>query len=202
MLMDIELQTEGGGHVAVVEIPPFQRLPAVVIWGVRTFTLHTAGERPADGALPVYREAFAFVSLTPSPGKPRPTPPPPPEVDRSAREVVGAAVAPGVPDTAAGPDGQQRGYVVLSAEERAKGFVRPVRRHYRHLKCGDQTTMGYALAETYARDPGFYGATFCVTCKAHFPVGPDGEFVWAGGFVITKDAERLVQNPGEEKVGT
>jgi len=77
-----------------------------------------------------------------------------------------------------------------------------VRRHYRHLKCGDQTTMGHALAETYARDPAFYSATFCVTCKAHFPVGKDGEFVWADGFVITKDAERLIQNPGEEKVGT
>ena len=69
--MDIELQTEGGDFVAVVEIPPFQRLPAVVVWGVRTFTLHTAGERPADGALPVYREAFAYLSTTPAPGKQR-----------------------------------------------------------------------------------------------------------------------------------
>jgi hypothetical protein len=32
--------------------------------------------------------------------------------------------------------GQQKGYVVLSAEERAKGFVRPVRRTYTHEKCG------------------------------------------------------------------
>jgi len=30
-------------------------------------------------------------------------------------------------------DGQQKAYVVLSAEERAKGFVRPVRRSYRHV---------------------------------------------------------------------
>jgi hypothetical protein len=29
--------------------------------------------------------------------------------------------------------GMQRGYVVLSEEERAKGFVRPVRRSYRHV---------------------------------------------------------------------
>jgi hypothetical protein len=75
--------------------------------------------------------------------------------------------------------GQQKGYVVLSADERAKGFVRPVRRTYVHQKCGSATTMGQALAETYARDPNFYSGTFCVACKAHFPVGADGEFVWS-----------------------
>ena len=78
------------------------------------------------------------------------------------------------------PNGQQKGYVVLSEEERAKGFVRPVRRSYVHEKCGAVTTMGHALAETYARDPGFYSGTFCTGCGTHFPVGPDGEFVWDG----------------------
>lgn len=76
--------------------------------------------------------------------------------------------------------GMQKGYVVLSAEERAKGFVRPVRRSYIHLKCGVVTTMGHALAETYARDPFFYSGTFCCGCRAHFPVGEDGEFIWVG----------------------
>ena len=57
--------------------------------------------------------------------------------------------------------GMQKGYVVLSAEERAKGFVRPVRRSYVHLKCGTVTTMGQSIAETYARQPNFYGGTFC-----------------------------------------
>ena len=76
--------------------------------------------------------------------------------------------------------GQQKAYVVLSQEERAKGFVRPVRRSYVHEKCGATTTMGQALAETYARDPGFYSGTFCCECRKHFPVGADGEFVWAG----------------------
>jgi len=76
--------------------------------------------------------------------------------------------------------GQQKGYVVLSAEERAKGFVRPVRQSYVHEKCGVVTKMGLALAETYARDPTFYSGTFCVGCRDHFPVGPDGEFVWDG----------------------
>lgn len=41
--------------------------------------------------------------------------------------------------------------------------------------CGTVTTMGRALSETYARDPKFYGATFCVGCNQHLPVG---EFVW------------------------
>lgn len=74
--------------------------------------------------------------------------------------------------------GQQKGYVVLSADERAKGFVRPVRTRYMHLTCGTVTTMGMALAETYARQPDFYSGTFCCGCCNHFPVGADGEFVW------------------------
>ena len=78
------------------------------------------------------------------------------------------------------PNGMQKAYVVLSKEERAKGFVRPVRRSYRHTTCRTVTTIGLALAETYARDPYFYSGTFCVGCRAHFPVGADGEFVWDG----------------------
>jgi hypothetical protein len=46
--------------------------------------------------------------------------------------------------------------------------------------CGTVTTMGQALAETYAREPGFYGATYCCGCMMHRPVGDDGEFVWDG----------------------
>lgn len=76
--------------------------------------------------------------------------------------------------------GMQRGYVVLSEDERAKGFVRPVRRSYVHAKCGVVTTMGHALAETYARNPQFYSGTFCCGCGKHFPVGEDGEFTWDG----------------------
>lgn len=78
------------------------------------------------------------------------------------------------------PTGQQKDYRVLCTSERAKGFVRPVRRSYKHLKCGAVTTMVQALAETYARDPFFYSGTFCCGCGSHFPVGEDGEFVWDG----------------------
>lgn len=126
--------------------------------------------------------------------------------------------------------GMQKGYVVLSPEERAKGFVRPVRRTYKHVGapgpalplrdlteiekerwahtnyikfeeyndpkspakgrfwtqeeldkidkgCGAITTMGISLAETYARDPKFYGGTFCTGCGTHHPVK---EFIWLG----------------------
>ncbi|MGH8596002.1 MAG: hypothetical protein ACREXT_05025 [Gammaproteobacteria bacterium] len=76
--------------------------------------------------------------------------------------------------------GQQKGYVVLAEEERAKGFVRPYRNEYTHLKCGQITNMGRTLSETYARDPFFYSGTFCAHCRNHFPVGPKGEFVWVG----------------------
>ena len=93
--------------------------------------------------------------------------------------------------------GLQNDYIVLSKEERAKGFVRPVRQSYVHsgieplfdgdilMKmgkggCGVLTTMGIAIAETYASDPKFYSGTFCVGCKAHFTLN---EFTWDG----TKD---------------
>jgi hypothetical protein len=126
--------------------------------------------------------------------------------------------------------GMHKDYWVLSSEERAKGFVRPVRQSYRHvgsrpryplrelteeekerynrcnyivfetyldsespvigrfwtkeqLNCGCNTitTMNISIAETYARDPKFYGATFCSYCRKHFPVGENGEFVWNDG---------------------
>lgn len=151
--------------------------------------------------------------------------------------------------------GQHEIYLVLSEEERAKGFVRPYRNAYKHVGkkiepiegngtilsleevlsepnrhsdwaknyytkangyaaylqypenpnsavigkfltteeydamqnkepyvggCGSVTTMGEALSETYARDPKFYGATFCCGCNKHIKVE---EFQW------TKDGE-------------
>ncbi len=78
------------------------------------------------------------------------------------------------------PVPQNEKYLILSDEERAKGFVRPVRTSYKHLTCGQITTMAKQIAETYARDPKFYGATYCTSCGMHRPVGEDGEFVWEG----------------------
>lgn len=135
-------------------------------------------------------------------------------------------------------EGQNECYLVLSEEERANGFVRPLRDTYVHMGktllykgihrmlseeekanhpdkkyvavmtqllnedgsflggpyvtqeeidaweankkiggCGTKTTMGKAIAETYARNPSFYGATFCVSCNKHISVD---EFVWDG----------------------
>jgi hypothetical protein len=87
-------------------------------------------------------------------------------------------------------------YLVLSDDDRAKGFVRPVRTSYWHTTCGAVTTMNIALAETYARDPKFYGATYCAHCRQHRPVGPDGEFHW----VDPAHPER--QSHNDQKVGT
>lgn len=93
-----------------------------------------------------------------------------------------------VPNMEKRSDGQHVDHWVLSQEERAKGFIRPVRRTYRHDKCGYSTSMGLAIAETYARNPNFYGQTFCSKCGGYFPVGANGEFVWE-------------ENP-DQKVGT
>lgn len=102
------------------------------------------------------------------------------QVDRTKREMTDGQ--PETPDhreiITGGPrDGQQKSYVVLSAEERAKGFVRPVRQTYTHKNCGTDTSMGLSIAETYARDPSFYGGTFCCSCREHRPLT---EFVWKG----------------------
>ena|ERR1051326_8504988 len=78
--------------------------------------------------------------------------------------------------------GQHKAYIVLCPDERAKGFIRPYRDSYKHVSCGTVTTMGRALSETYARDPSFYGATFCRGCNRHLPVQ---EFIW------TADGQRV-----------
>ena len=79
------------------------------------------------------------------------------------------------------PSGQHADYWVLTEEERAKGFVRPVRTAYVHDTCGTATIIVRAIAETYARDPSYYGATFCCGCRDHFPVG---EFKWNDGETV------------------
>jgi len=85
-----------------------------------------------------------------------------------------------VPDMSRHPDGQHKDHWVMSAEDRAKGFCRPVRTAYMHQKCGGLTSMPRAIAETYAAKPEFYGRTFCCACRDYFPVGALGEFVWVG----------------------
>lgn len=98
--------------------------------------------------------------------------------------------------------GQHDVYLVLSDEELAKGFVRPYADCYVHARdlggCGTVTTMGVALSETYARDPNFYGATYCVGCRMHKAVGENGEFYWCN-----RSSEQVIDREGKPwKVGT
>jgi hypothetical protein len=74
--------------------------------------------------------------------------------------------------------GKHKDYWILTEQERSKGFIRPVRITYKHLACGNSTTMNRVIAETYARNPKFYGATFCAYCRQHLLVE---EFIWSDG---------------------
>lgn len=130
------------------------------------------------------------------------------------------------------PAPQEQVYLILTEEERKKGFERPYRDSYQHVGdvpiyelrdltdeekerykgmnyvkfeiypesmlprtgrfwtqedlgrhgCGAVTKMARELAETYARNHLFYGATYCAGCKMHRPVR---EFIW------TEDGERV-----------
>lgn len=106
-----------------------------------------------------------------------------PPVDRDARTLTnGSPVTPDHREIDPA-SGQQKAYVVLSAEERAKGWVRPYRDAYIHVSCKQPatppnmtiTTMARPIAETYARDPSFYQGTFCRHCRGHHPLA---EFRW------------------------
>lgn len=108
-------------------------------------------------------------------------------VDRSKQMLTdGSPVPPDRSHTADRGDGQQKEYIVLTDEERSKGWVKPYRESYRHKKCGAKTTMGRKIAETYARDPRFYSGTFCCECGAHFPLN---EFHWTDGEPMDPDKQ-------------
>lgn len=81
-------------------------------------------------------------------------------------------------------DGQMESYLVLSEEERTKGFIRPVRDVYVHKTCGQITRIAKEIAESFARDPKMYSHTFCTTCKNHLAVS---EFVWEKTKILVGD---------------
>jgi len=82
------------------------------------------------------------------------------------------------PDETLLPDGQKADHWVLSPEERQNGWVRPYRESYVHNTCGTQTRMPKACAETYAKNPKYYGSTFCCGCRTYFSVT---QFEWEDG---------------------
>lgn len=102
------------------------------------------------------------------------------KVTLSGKDPDPAMEGKGAPQAIDPATGMHKDYWVLPAEEIAKGFVRPYRDKYLHTPCGVVTSMGRQLSETYARNPKFYGSTFCVGCRNHYPVE---DFVW------TKDGQ-------------
>lgn len=54
--------------------------------------------------------------------------------------------------------------------------------------CNVTTSMPQAIAETYAREPAYYGTTHCAHCKLYLPVG---HFVWCD-----PDGTRTTQRVG------
>ena len=87
------------------------------------------------------------------------------------------------------PDGQFERHPVLFVENDAE-FIRPLRYSYKHLKCGNITTMGSKIARTYASKPDFYNGTFCSNCRDYFSFSSeDGKFVWVNidGKVSTEE---------------
>lgn len=72
----------------------------------------------------------------------------------------------------------QYGYVAFEAYPKSESSV--IGRFWTQAQldakaCGTVTTMGRAIAETYARNPNFYGSTYCLHCQKHLPVD---EFTW------------------------
>jgi hypothetical protein len=63
-------------------------------------------------------------------------------------------------------------------------YVTPIRNTYVHKTCDTKTFMGDSFAETYAKNPKYYGRTFCTGCQAHFPVS---EFTWSTDGIIVGD---------------
>jgi hypothetical protein len=51
---------DNGAYVADVTIPPFQKLPEVVVWGERFFGFHKMLDEPEDPCAAEYRQVFAY----------------------------------------------------------------------------------------------------------------------------------------------
>ena len=79
--------------------------------------------------------------------------------------------------------GQQEGYVVLAEEERAKGFVRPVRRSYRHIGPPPPTGLRDLTADEHERYDQYGYVKF-------EPYGPERSPV-TGRFWKQADLDRL-----------
>jgi hypothetical protein len=62
-MIRVRLAIRDGGHVAEVEIPPFQSLPDVIVWGDRVFSFHMSMDIDGEMCRAEYREVFCYVIL-------------------------------------------------------------------------------------------------------------------------------------------
>lgn len=89
------------------------------------------------------------------------------------------------------PDGQYENHPTKDEGE----FVQPVRKSYVHVdECEGTTKMGIKLAESFARDPGQYGKTFCARCGDYFPLD---EFTWKGTEIRLNEVGKVAENENE-----
>jgi hypothetical protein len=59
-MIRIRLVTSDGREVEDVFIPPFRKLPEVLVWGARMFSFHRDLKDDADPCSAEYREVFAY----------------------------------------------------------------------------------------------------------------------------------------------
>lgn len=62
-MLEVVLQTSDGSYVTTGVLPPFIKLPKVLIWGDRCFQLDGPEETERWNVPPSYKEAFMFVVL-------------------------------------------------------------------------------------------------------------------------------------------
>jgi len=128
------LEVNTGEFVANVAILPFIEPPDVIVWGSRTFKLWRSSKKFPESP-DIYRECFTWYAtetveipeVEVPPVAPVPIDVPP--VDRSNVCTTDGKPLNQSPDDV----GQHANYKILCDEERAKGFVRPVRSSYKHV---------------------------------------------------------------------
>ena len=71
--------------------------------------------------------------------------------------------------------------VISGSRIKAAPKQRPVRRSYKHKRCGNVSPLAEDVAKTFAENPKAYGSLYCNACRSHYPVH---EYEWPDGTVV------------------